>query len=168
MDNESTAAVKNCAQVIERSTDVDVCQVDMPMVVWSEWLCKSIAFGCLLCVPSIQQVSGFEHAVGCRRAHGHDVSVHHHVRGAAVALERIFGAKFDDCCSLLFSQPVVARDQGVVLVCFSKSLFPVKVLAGCDSYPGNKRLGSDASFVFPSSDVVDDFIADVVGNPLSV
>ena len=55
-----------------------------------------------------------------------------------------------------------------MFVGFSKSFLPVKVLAGGNANPGNDLLGGDAGFVFPGSDVVDDFIADVVGNPLSV
>ena len=42
------------------------------------------------------------------------------------------------------------------------------VLARRDANPSNDFLGSDVCFVFPRSDAVDDFIADVVGNPLSV
>ena len=53
VNNESATAVKDRAQVIERSANIDVCQVHVPVIVWSDWLCESVAFGCLLCVPSI-------------------------------------------------------------------------------------------------------------------
>lgn len=103
MNNKSATAVKDRAQVIERSADIDVRQVNVPVIVWSEWLHESISLGRLLGVPSIQQSSRFEHTVGRGRTHRHNVSVHHHVRRAAVSFEWILGAELDDCCSLFFS-----------------------------------------------------------------
>ena len=63
MDNESAAAVKDRAQVIEPSADIDVRQVHVPVIGRSDRLRESIAFGGLLGVLSIQQAGRFEHAV---------------------------------------------------------------------------------------------------------
>lgn len=85
-----------------------------------------------------------------------------------MARERVLCAKANDRCSLFFAQPVVTWDQSVLLVGFYKAFFPVKLHADGDADPGNDLPGSDAGFIFPDSDVLDDLIADVVGNPLSV
>lgn len=62
-------------------------------------------------------------------------------------------------------KPVVSRDLRVVLIDFAVPLFPVEVLALADSNPANDSVGGNFRFMFPVTDVVDDFVADVMGNP---
>jgi len=52
MDNKSAAAIKDAAQVIKRSADIHVSQVNVPMLVGLKWLHKTGSFGGWLVVPS--------------------------------------------------------------------------------------------------------------------
>lgn len=76
--------------------------------------------------------------------------------------------ELDDRVSFLSLKPVVTRNPSVVLVDFAITLLPVEVFAGADPDPANDLAGWDFGFLFPGSDIVDDGIADVVGNPLSI
>lgn len=76
--------------------------------------------------------------------------------------------KLNDRVTFTFLQPVVSRNQRVVFVRFPIAFLPVKKLAGRDTDPADNATGSNFCFFFPVPDVVDDFVANVVGNPLSV
>ena len=63
---------------------------------------------------------------------------------------------------------MVTRELSIVLVDFAVTFLPVKVLAGAEPDPANDLAGWDLGFLFPSSDIVDDGFADVLGKPLSI
>ena len=62
---------------------------------------------------------------------------------------------------------MIAWNLGVVFVDFSVRLLPVKVFALADPDPVHDSAGRDFCFLFPVSDVVNDFVANVMGNPLA-
>jgi hypothetical protein len=64
-------------------------------------------------------------------------------------------------------EPVVARDQGVVLVDLAVALSPVVELACAQTEPADESLDGEFGAVGPVVDEVDDFVAGVVGNPAS-
>lgn len=64
-------------------------------------------------------------------------------------------------------EPMVARNLGVVFVDFAVPLLPVVVFALANPDPANDSAGRDFCFLFPVRDIVDDFVADVMGNPLA-
>jgi hypothetical protein len=64
-------------------------------------------------------------------------------------------------------QPVIARHQAVVFIRLAIALAPVVELAAADAQPGDQRLVRQFRSRVPVANVVDDFIARVVGNPTS-
>jgi hypothetical protein len=62
-------------------------------------------------------------------------------------------------------EPPVAGDQRVVLVGPAVAAAPVVELAGGDTQPGDEPVGRDFGACRPVGDVIDDGVADVVGNP---
>jgi hypothetical protein len=62
-------------------------------------------------------------------------------------------------------QPPIAGDQRVVLVGQTVADTPVVELAGGDSQPRDEPLDRDLRALGPPGDIIDDGIADVVGNP---
>jgi hypothetical protein len=64
-------------------------------------------------------------------------------------------------------QPRVARNLAVVLVDFAEPLAPVVELADAQLQPGEELLYGQLRAFGPASHVVDDLVADVVGNPAS-
>jgi hypothetical protein len=72
-----------------------------------------------------------------------------------------------DALAFVVFKPMIARNLGVVFVDFAVALLPVKVFALADPDPANDATGRDFRFLFPVADVVNDFIANVMGNPLA-
>lgn len=62
-------------------------------------------------------------------------------------------------------QPPTAGDQRVVLVGQAVAGAPVVELAGGDPEPADELLDGDLGGPGPAGDVIDDGVADVVGNP---
>jgi len=54
-----------------------------------------------------------------------------------------------------------------MLVDFAVALFPVVELAGAQTDPAEKTAGRDLALVAPGPNEIDEFVADVVGNPAS-
>ena len=104
-------------------------------------------------------------AVDAGRADGDDVGIEHHECEPAVAFQRMPGVEIKDCFLLPVFQPPIAGDQRVVLVGQAVAGAPVVELAGGDSQPRDEPLDGDLGALGPPGDVIDDRVADVVGNP---
>ena len=76
--------------------------------------------------------------------------------------------KFQDRLPLLGCQPMVARDPTVMLVDFAVASLPVVEFARLNSEPGNDAFGGNAGAILPVTNVIDNRVAGVVGNPASV
>src|SRR3954454_10586962 len=75
------------------------------------------------------------------------------------------GVEVKDGFLLPVLQPPIAGDQRVVLVGQAVAGAPVIKLAGGDPQPGDELLDGDLGRAGPAGDVIDDGVADVVGNP---
>jgi hypothetical protein len=111
------------------------------------------------------QIRVLEHAIDAGWADGDDIGIEHHEGKPAVAFERVFGVVVDDRSFLPILEPPVTRDQRVVLVGQAVALPPIVKLAGGDTEPGDEPLDGDLGMLRPVGDVVDDGVADVMGNP---
>src|SRR5512147_2459739 len=106
-----------------------------------------------------------EHAVDAGGADGDDVGIEHHEGKSAVAFEGMPGVEIKDCFLLPVFQPPIAGDQRVVLVGQAVAGAPVVELAGGDPQPGDELADGNLGGSGPAGDVVNDGVADVVGNP---
>jgi hypothetical protein len=70
-----------------------------------------------------------------------------------------------DAFLLVVSEPVVARDAGVVFVDFAEAVFPVVELAGGESDPFEEATSREFGLVAPIANEVDDGVAGVVWGP---
>lgn len=77
----------------------------------------------------------------------------------------MLGVEINDGFLLPGFEPAVAGDTGVVLVDAAVAGLPVVELAGGNSQPGDESPGGDLSTFGPIANVVDDLVANVVGNP---
>ena len=165
VDDEAAAAVEDGAEEVEGAGDVEVTDIDMPVLVGLEGLDKAGAFfGGLGRVPG-QQPRGFEDAVDTGRAASDDVGVEHHEGQVAIAVERMLAGEGTDGLLFRVGKPVVAWHPGVVFVDLAEAVLPVVELAGADADPGEEAAGGDVGLVGPGTDEIDDLVAGVVGNP---
>ena len=75
--------------------------------------------------------------------------------------------EIDDGLFLPLFQPPVAGHQAVVLVDFAVAFLPVVELTGAETGPGGDPPGRNFRAAVPVTDVIDDLVAGVVGNPAS-
>jgi len=158
-------AVEDRAQVVEGAREVEVGDVDVPMLVGPQRLHEPSALLGRLLVPAVEQARGGEHAVDARRAGRDDLLVDHHERQPAVALEREALVEGDDLALLLVEQPVVTRHMAVVLVRLAVAPLPGEELAARDADPRDEPIGGDLGLVGPHAHEIDNRVAEVVGNP---
>jgi hypothetical protein len=108
--DEPTAAIKEAAQVKERPGDVDVGNVNVPMLVRLYRLLEAFTLKRRLAIVLLHQPGIAEHAVNTGRAHCHDVGIKHYEGEPPIALLRILGMEINDG---LFSQSSSHQSRGM-------------------------------------------------------
>ena len=161
----AAVAVQHAAQVVERPADVDVGNVDMPMLVRLRRLLEARPFLRRLAVPLAQQSRLAQHPPHAGRTHRHDVGVQHHERQPPVAFQRILQMEIDDRLLLPILQPEVPGNPTVVLVDAAVALPPVVELAAGHAQPPNEPPGADLGRLRPAPDEIHDLVPHVVRNP---
>ncbi len=146
VNDGARASAQEGAEVVKGAGDVDVGDIDVPVLVGAQRLLEARAFLAGLCVPCVDESGGFEHAVGARGADGDGITVEHHEGEAAtVAFERELVVKVDDGAALPILEPFVAGDEAVVLVGFAVALTPVVILGAADAQPFDEPQGPKAA-----------------------
>jgi len=165
VDDEPAATVQKAAEVIEGASDVDVRDIDVLVLVRLHGLLKALTFERGLGVVVPHQPSIVEHPVDAGGTDGDDIGVEHHEGKSAVAFQGMPGVKVEDGLFLPGFQPPIAGDQRVVLVGQPVARTPVIELARGDSQPRDEPLNGNLRASRPLANVIDDRIANVVGDP---
>jgi hypothetical protein len=133
-----------------------------------ERLDEALAFARGLLVPGPQQAGRLEHAVGRRGADGDQIAVEHHEGEAAVAFQRVRQGEVDDALALLGLDPVIARDERVVLVGLAVAADPAPVLAAGERDAVEEPAGGQFGQLGVVVHEVEDLIAAIVRDPLAL
>jgi len=171
VDDVAAEAVEDRTQEVEGAGDVQVADIDMPVLMRFEGLHEA---GALLGGPGRlpgQESRRLEHAVDAGRAARHMLrfgGVEHHEGHATITFMRMAAGEGADPLLLVTGEPVIARHPGVVLVDLAEAGFPVVELAGADAEPGQETPESDLRLVAPGADEIDELIAAVMGHPASL
>jgi len=132
------ATVEDGAEEVKSAGDVEVADIDVPVLVRLERLDEASAFLGSLGRLAGEEAGGLEDAVDAGRTAGDDVTIEHHEGEAAIAFVTVGAGKGTDAFFLQVGEPMVARDPGVVLVDFAEALLPVAELARADADPGEE------------------------------
>ena len=135
VNDESAITVEDAAQEEEGPADIEVRDVDVPVLMWPQGLLEALPFAGWSLPSRSQLVGRFEHAVNARRADGHDISVDHHVRQPPVTVQGMEIMEGDDGRLLPVLQPEVVRDATVVLIGRPQTPAPAVELAAGQSRP---------------------------------
>jgi hypothetical protein len=138
MDDAPTETVEHRAEVVERAGDVEVRDVDVPVLVCTGRLDEAGTLQRRFRIPTVEATSAPRDAIRRRRRNERHVLVDHHERQAPVAFERELVVERDDGRLLLLGHPVVARDMAVVLVDLAVALLPVEEFPARDVEPGDE------------------------------
>lgn len=167
VNDESAHAVKDGDQEVERALDVDVGDIDMPVLMGLEGLHESGSLQRRGVISPIEPSCRLEDAVDGGGTDGDDVVIEHHESEPAVAFQGMSVVVFEDGLPFPVFEPEIPRDQGIVFVDLAIAVFPLVELAGSQLEPVEQLFGRQFGTLGPVADVIDDLVARVVGNPTS-
>ncbi len=116
MDDEPAEAIQQAAEVEERAGDVDLGDIDVPVLLGTQGLLEAPPLELGLVMPRPDRPGLEQDAVDARWAGGDDVGIEHHEGAPSVTLQGVGLVELEDGRILPRFEPTVARDQGVVLV----------------------------------------------------
>src|ERR1022692_3622924 len=143
MHDRTTVPVQNAAQVIEGPADVDIGNIDVPMLMRLERLLEAGPLARRFGLPPGQEPCLLQHPPNARRTDCHNISVEHHERQPPITFQRILQMEIDDRFFFPQLQPEITGNPTVVLVDAPVALPPVIELTGGHAQPMNES--SDAS-----------------------
>lgn len=165
MDDEAAIAVEDGAQEVESTSDIEVADIHMPLLVRLQRLHEAGAFLGDVGRLAGQEAGPLEDAINAGGAAGDDILIEHHEGQAAIALVGMAAGELADTCDFARGEPVIARHPGIVLVDLAEALYPVVVLAAANADPGHEAGDGDLGLAGPGADEIDDVVAGIVGDP---
>jgi hypothetical protein len=168
MHGEATEAVEKGAEEVEGAGNVEVADVEMPVLVGLERLGEAGPFLGDIGGGAGEQAIGLEDAIDAGRAAGDDVGVEHHEGEPPIAFERVLTGEGADALLFVVGEPMVARHPGVMLVDLAETQLPVVELAGADADPGQEATDGNVRLVAPAADEIDELVADIVSDPAAL
>ena len=139
----AAGSVEHRAQIVEGAVNIDVRDVDVPVLVRGRGLLKASPFLGRPPAELTQPARLMQHPVDARRTYRYGIGVDHHVSQAAVAFHRILRLKVENLPLLPVPQPKIAGNPTVVLVGLAVAFSPLVILTGGDAEPLNELLGGD-------------------------
>src|SRR5450756_977603 len=165
MHQETTVPIQHAAQVVERTRQVDVGNIDMPVLVRLGRLFKPRPLARRLAFPARKQSRLFQHAPYARRADRHHLSIQHHERQPPIPFQRILQMETDDGFLLPRRQPEIPGNPTVVLIHSPVALSPVIELARGHAQPLRESSDADLGLLRPASDKIYDLIPHIMRYP---
>jgi hypothetical protein len=163
--DRSAVTIEQAAKEEECSPNIDIGDVDVPVLVRTERLLEASSLEGRFGVMALHQSGIAEHSVDARGASCHHIGVEHHEGETPVTLKRVFVVKLNDGLLFPVFKPPVARNPAVMLVHFTVALPPVIELAPAEADPPDELPGRDLRSVRPIAIVIDNLVANVMGNP---
>jgi len=161
----AAAAIKNGAQVVKGAKQIDIRDIDMPMLMRFQRLNEARSLTAAFSVPAAKKTGRTQYAIHTAGTYGDDIAVKHHIGQAAIAFQWILVVEIDDRLLLPVFEPEITGNQGVMLVDLAIAALPVVILAGCNPQPLDKSRHGDAALFRPAMNEIDDGITDIMGNP---
>ena len=167
MNDCARAAIEQGAEIEEGPGDVDVGDIDVPVLMRGERLHKAGAFKRGPRLPGVKQPRALEAPERTRGAHCHDITIKHHEGKPAIALQRELMVEVDD--GILFPplKPVIAGNEDVVFVGFAVAIPPLVILRAGKFHPVHQAQRADLGAVREPLNEIDDRVTGVVRNPAS-
>jgi hypothetical protein len=168
VNDEPATAVEQAAQVVEGAGDVDVRDIDVPVLGWAQRLHEHHALGGRLGEVAVEQARRSEDTVDTGRAARHDILIEHHEGQAAVALRGEEGMEVEDALLLLGLEPVVAWHPGVVFVGLTLAVHSGVPLGDGQAEPEQEAGDGNTGLTGAVVEEINDLVMGIVGNPASV
>jgi hypothetical protein len=141
VDDSPTGAVEDRTQVVEGAGEVEVGDVDVPVLMGTDGLDEPGSLRRGPGIPAFQKTGEGKNPIDGRRGTGDDVAVDHPVREPAIPVERVAVMEVEDGLLLGGGQPVVAGNLPVRLVGRAVPTRPGVVLGRGQAGPVEQPLG---------------------------
>jgi hypothetical protein len=139
VNDELAVPVEDAVKEEESPTDIDVGNIDVPVLISWRWLLEATPLLGRLSPAGTESAGHLEDAIGTGRTDGHDVRVDHHGRKPSMTFQGVAVTERQDRDLLPLFQPEVAWDGHIVLVGYPGSLALAVKLAQGDSQPPNQQ-----------------------------
>jgi len=165
MNDRTTKAIQNAAQVIEGAAHVDVGNIDVPMLVRMWWLLETAPLARRLTLPTGEQSGLPEYPPNAGGANGHNIAVQHHERQSSMAFQGMFSVEVDDGLPFPRCEPEITGNPTVVLIDAPVALSLVVKLAGSHAQPVDESSDADLRFFRPAADEIHHQVPHIVRHP---
>ena len=125
VDDEPAVAVEDAAKEKECTADVDIRDIDVPVLMRPHWLLEALSLLGGLPASGCQLAGRLEHAIDAGGADGHDVGVEHHVGQAPISFQGVEVMEGDDRVLLPILEPEIAGDVTVVSL-FAEQMYSLQ------------------------------------------
>jgi hypothetical protein len=129
--NHTAVAIEYAAEIVECAAEVEIGDVNVPVLMDRGGLFKALAFRGGFDLPGIEQPRAFQHPIHGAWRTGNTVLIDHAVAQPPVTLQRMLPAKGDDRLAFPGLQPMTARDLTVMPIRLALTALPVVVFARC-------------------------------------
>ena len=110
----------------------------------------------------------FEYPISGGRTNCGNIAVQHHESEPAITFQRVLASKLDDGRSLLWFDPMVARNHGVVFIGFTIAIFPSVELAWGEPQPEKQPHQSQSGELMVVLEKIHHPVAQIVRHPLTL
>ncbi len=167
MHNVSTESIEHRYQEVKRPAGFDVADINMPLLVDFRWLNEACAFLAGGHDPTVQTPCILENSICGAWADGDYIVVKHHECQSSVAFEWVSVVEVKNRNLFPIFEPPVPGYFAVMAVDLSVAFEPCVILARGEFCPLEQVFAWQFGTLRPILHVVDDLVANVMGNPNS-
>lgn len=165
MNDIAAISIKNTAQIIKCPPDIEIGNINMPMLVPPKWPLKTTALCGCSTVPFAQKSFSTQHPINAAGANRNHIGIKHHEGKTTISLIGMQQIKINDGLFLPVFKPEVSGNPGIMFIDSPITLLPVVKFTWGYSNPPEKLKNTDLRFEIPSSDKIYDCIPGIMGNP---
>ena len=165
--NKSTRPIQNRNQKEDRTQDVHVHDIDMPVLMRPEWLLEAFLPRRSRRCPTLEQACIFQNPIGGRRAHHNDIDVQRDVRQTAVPFVESIATIVNDASPFFRQKPVAFAYPAVVAIGRFSAFVPVVIPAPADAEPGYQPTMRQSGKLKDPVNKPEDVVANIRFDPLA-
>jgi hypothetical protein len=129
--NHAAVAIEYAAEIVECAAEVEIRDVDVPVLMGCGGLFKALALRGGFDLPGLEQPRAFQHPIHGAWRTGNTVLIDQAVAQPSVTLQRMLPGKGDDRLAFPGLQPMTARDLTVMPIRLALTALPVVIFARC-------------------------------------
>ncbi len=168
MHNHAAIPIDHIGDEVECAADIEVGDVEMPMLMGRQRLLKTRSLERFLDVSGSQGARLVEDAINAGRTARHDVGVDHAISEPPVSVERMLAVELENRLFLRVGEPMAARRCAVVSISLPVIPAPFGKGGRPDPDPVKNLLLREMRARTPASHIIDNFVAPRVGNPFAI